>query len=145
MVKNNRRVTAPVIPGRRVRLLATNTYHTTVSKYENNDPVTASMLEFIDFKRQTPLAPFGSKDYPFKHDPLKRFMHAGLTFNVSVVYTISGSNPNVITLYGIFSHDEMGVGNPGSKSKQLQTYKRLEADKARGATPLTKLDERAKR
>ena len=38
--------------------------------------------------------------------------HAHLTSDYSIVYTISGKDPTVIKLFGIFTHDDLGTGQP---------------------------------
>ena len=86
--------------------------------------------EFIKHKSANPIAPFGSKDYPYtggvlsKHNP--RLMHAGMTYNISLVYTIQGSNPNIISLYGFYTHDESGTGQPQNVKKQNSLSKRIQ-------------------
>lgn len=141
-MKNNKRNSgaAPiVVPKRLVRIMASDLFRETVTKYKGNAAVQTAMADFIEFKRANPLVPYGSKDRPFKHDPLKGIYHAGLTFDVSVLYTISGNNPNIITLYGIYSHDETGTGTPRNSKRQKQVHSRI--TNTGGIAPLTPLDE----
>lgn len=142
-MKNNKRNSggAPiVVPTRLVRIMASDLFRESVAKYKGNAAVQSAMADFIEFKRANPLFPFGAKDRPFKHDPLKGIYHAGLTFDVSVLYTISGNNPNIITLYGIFSHDELGTGTPRNPNRQKNVHKRI--TNTGGIAPLTPLDEK---
>lgn len=115
-------------PTQRVcRIMVTDLFNQTLTKYSTNAPVLKALKAFIEQKRAMPLEPFGSKDYPFKGDgPLHGIGHAGLTFDVSIVYKISGKNPNIITLYGIFSHDELGTGQPANIKRQRQAAKAID-------------------
>lgn len=128
-------------PKRLVRMFSTDLFRETLRDVEasGNTQILLALKEFIVFKRANPLQPFGAKDRPFKHEPLKGIYHAGLTFDVSVLYTIEGSNPNIIKLLGVFSHDETGTGQPRNVNRQKQLYKRI--SNAGGVTPLTPLDE----
>jgi hypothetical protein len=76
---------------------------------------------FKSFKENNPTGLFGSSDKPFASDGLfqqkmKGMKHAHLTHDISIVYRMYGSNPNIIELYGIFTHDEIGTG--GNRKKQ---------------------------
>lgn len=128
---------------RKCRIFASDLFYETRNNYKFDVNVLEALLKFIRFKRDNPLSPFGSKDYPFKGDgPLHGLPHAGLTFDVSIVYSISGKNPNVITLYGIFSHDELGTGNPGNQKRMKQAATRI--FRQTNAQPLDKIDEVAR-
>lgn len=102
-------------------------YQETKAFYERTQPEIKKLLgEFLDSKRKNPLAPFGSKDYPFKNvGHYRGFMHAHLTRDVSVVYTLSGKDPHVISLYMIASHADLGTSNPPNLKKQTQVGKKL--------------------
>jgi hypothetical protein len=89
-----------------------------------------ALKRFKDHKTKTPLEPFGAKDYHlgkegnFKEVPGLR--HAGLTHDVSVFYTLSGGPSNrQVRLYGVHSHDEIGIGQPPNMKKQKSTAKRM--------------------
>lgn len=77
------------------------------------------LQQFIKFKMATPLQPFGSKDYPFKAGPLKGIPHASLGYDLRLLYTISGKDPNVIRLIGAFTHAETGT-EMGNNSDKMQ-------------------------
>ena len=71
--------------------------------------------DFRQFKSANPLAAYGKSDKSSSPDgnfnaEVPKIRHAHLTHDISIWYTISGKNPNVIRLYGIFSHDESGTG-----------------------------------
>ena len=62
---------------------------------------------------------YGSSDKPFKtNGAFSGLRHAHLTFDLSLVYSISGANPAIIRLYGIYSHDELGTGQPPNINRQ---------------------------
>lgn len=88
--------------------------------------------EFLQSKRQNPLQPFGKSDKPFKGGgliqgsiPNETLIHAHLTHDISVVYSITGKDPRVLKLYGVFTHDEMGTGQPDNRKRQKQFGDRL--------------------
>lgn len=86
------------------------------------------LQEFLKFKSENPGRPFGSSDKPLQKpfpDYVPKIMHAHLTKDLSVFYTISGANPTVLKLYGIFSHDDSGTGDTGKKNVQKNVAKRL--------------------
>lgn len=88
--------------------------------------------EFLQTKKNNPLQPFGKSDKPFASDGLIRnsipnetLLHAHLTHDISVVYSLSGKDPKVLKLYGVFTHDEMGTGQPANLRRQKQFSDRL--------------------
>ena len=86
--------------------------------------------KFLSFKAQNPLMPFNKKDYPFKgNGVLHGIGHAHLTFNISVFYTLTGRDPRVIQLIGIFTHDESGIGNPAKPNLQRSLKSRIDTQK----------------
>ena len=88
--------------------------------------------EFLQTKKNNPLQPFGKSDKPFTSDgfirnaiPNETLLHAHLTHDISVVYSLSGKDPKVLKLYGVFTHDEMGTGQPANLRRQKQFSDRL--------------------
>lgn len=85
--------------------------------------------EFEAAKSNDPNVYFGSKDYKFgniydKHVP--GLKHAGLTGDKSVFYTLSGDgDTRHIHVYGIYGHDEAGIGQPQNINKQKSLAKKL--------------------
>jgi hypothetical protein len=80
--------------------------------------------EFVKWKSQHPTEKFGSSDYPFNSSAaLATFSHAKLTFDVSVVYRYEDG---IIYLFGIFSHDESGTGQPQNKNRQVSLRSKLD-------------------
>jgi hypothetical protein len=72
---------------------------------------------------------FGSKDYKLGNHfdkGVPGLLHAGLTHDKSIFYTISGSgDTRHIHLYGIYGHDEAGIRQPGNINKQKSLAKKL--------------------
>jgi mRNA-degrading endonuclease YafQ of YafQ-DinJ toxin-antitoxin module len=86
--------------------------------------------DFIQFKTANPLQPYGATDKPFVGKGnfgtvISSLRHAHLTHDIMVVYTISGRNPTEFHLYGIFSHDELGIGQPANVKRQKAQAKRM--------------------
>jgi hypothetical protein len=78
---------------------------------------------FIQAKSENPNQPYRSSD---KANPagtplataIPKIKHAHLTHDVSVFYTMMGSNPNELRLYAVLSHDDSGSGQPPNPKKQ---------------------------
>lgn len=92
---------------------------------KNLDKVTAKkLIEFLKFKPNNPQEKFGSSDYAFGNKGnLGGYFHAHLTFDNSVVYKIEN---NILYLYGVFSHDELGTGQPANINKQKSMKQKLD-------------------
>jgi len=57
--------------------------------------VNKALAKFLKQKQSDPMQPFGSKDRAFTGDDgLKKFIHAGLNFDVSLIYTKEGKKSN---------------------------------------------------
>lgn len=84
------------------------------------------LKEFLDFKMENPTQQFGGKDRPLLNaGPFEGMMHCGMTQDVSVFYRVSGSNPKIIKIYGLFSHAESGTGQPGNIKRQKNLASRF--------------------
>lgn len=86
--------------------------------------------EFKRFKAANPLAQYGSNDKPFAptgiyKQHLPKAMKAHLTQDISIIYELSGRNPTVIKLYGVFTHADLGTGQPPNIKIQKNMAKRL--------------------
>lgn len=86
----------------------------TFSKWsENNSSLKQKLVDFINTKSNNPIEKFGASDYPFSNTgSYSGLQHAHLTQDLSLVYSIAGSNPVDIFLYGIYSHAELGTSRP---------------------------------
>ena len=106
---------------------------TLAEKIRKGGPKLAARFNaFLDSKRQNPLQPFGSSDTAFtgnaplgKAIPNETLMHAHLTRDISVVYSLSGKDPRVLKLYGLFTHSDLGTGDTPNIRKQQSMADRL--------------------
>lgn len=78
----------------------------------------------MGFKRENPNATFGASDKPFSttgyfFKEVPGLRHAHITFDLSIVYKVKQEGDmTVIYLYGLFTHDELGTGQPQNMHKQ---------------------------
>ena len=87
----------------------------------------------MELKRANPNQAFGSSDKPFISSgffsaAVPGIRHAHLTFDLSIVYKVEG---NIITLYGFFTHDELGTGQPPNLRRQKGVSQQLAGDTCR--------------
>lgn len=130
-------------PTRLVRILASDQYRRTHAAYSKRPEIMMALAEFIAFKRKNPTTQFGNKDKPFiSAGPLRGYMHSGLNHDIQIVYTLSGKDPRIMVLHGIFSHDELGTGTPARINRQVNAAKSFA--NARDLRPLEKIDEKAR-
>jgi hypothetical protein len=105
-------------------------FKSTYIERSRNPQIVKKFDEFIRSKSLNPIAPYGSSDKPFRgggffSNAVPKLRHAHLTHDISIVYLISGFNPTQIKLYGLFSHDEMGTGQPANIKKQKSLSRQL--------------------
>lgn len=104
-------------------------YNETAVKHSVDTPgVRDALVDFQKEKLANPTAAYKSKDYKLGNHfdkAVPGMMHAGLTNNVSVFYTLSGANPKTLHLHGVFTHDEAGIGQPANINRQKQVSKRM--------------------
>jgi mRNA-degrading endonuclease YafQ of YafQ-DinJ toxin-antitoxin module len=99
---------------------------TTAEKSRAYPGLSQKISDFLKSKFENKLAPFGSSDKAFRSDGhFAGLKHAHLTPDLSMVYSIHSSNPTLIDLYGIFSHDELGTGQPPNINRQKSLGKRF--------------------
>lgn len=103
---------------------------TMIEKSRDYPVIGQKMQEFRKFKSANPLQSFGATDKPFVGKGsfgtvISGLRHAHLTHDIMVVYTISGRDPTEFRLYGIFSHDELGIGQPANIKRQKAQAKRM--------------------
>lgn len=91
-------------------------YTESVEKYKS---LKTKIGQFIRCKQDNPIQKFGTSDYPMS-GPYKGLRHAHLSGDISIIYEMIGSNPHILKLYGLFSHEELGTGVPSKKRKQVQ-------------------------
>ncbi len=85
------------------------------------------LRDFMELKRNNPTAPFGGSDKSFSSDGIYNSVipglrHAHITFDLSIVYKIVGKQ---IYLYGLFTHDDLGTGQPRNINRQKNAAKTL--------------------
>lgn len=92
--------------------------------------IVQKIKEFTAFKSQNPVSSYNVGDRPFKGEGIYRqylpkAVKAHLTRDISIIYELSGRNPIVIKLYGVFTHADLGTGNPANLKIQKNMAKRL--------------------
>jgi len=103
----------------------------TLAKKSRQAPnVETKLQEFITAKQQNPIQSWGSKDKPFPADgPIGRMFpklrYAHLTSDIILFYTMEGRDPITFKLYGVFSHDDIGIGMPRNINRQKSLLKKL--------------------
>jgi hypothetical protein len=95
-------------------------YDETLSQHPN---LRNKMEDFLRLKQQNFSDPFGSSDKlfvtaGFYAKAVPGLKHAHLNRDVSIVYRIHGSSPRVCDLYGLFTHKDLGTGEPPNIRKQ---------------------------
>lgn len=106
-------------------------YVSTLAKWAIGNPTLVEKIsEFKKTKMANPMQPFGKNDTRLVADaPLGRAVpglrHAHLSQDLSIFYTLGGSNPHVFNLFGIYSHNESGTGNSQNIKVQKNLGKRL--------------------
>lgn len=96
------------------------------------DTFRESFKRFLEFKQQAaksgnPLQPYGARDKPFIPNgqlrnavPNETLVHAHLSHDLNLVYSMTGRNPIIYKLYGFFTHDDLGTGQPANIKRQRQ-------------------------
>jgi hypothetical protein len=118
-----------------LRVLGTQTggeLERTLNKFsDQKERLKKELSSFIKWKNNIPFngsAPgfqgFGDSDKRFNtRGNLTKggsnLSHAHLTHNLSIVYSVNQAD-NTLTLYGIYSHDDLGTGNPPNMQRQQQ-------------------------
>ena len=92
-------------------------------KAKTNPDLISTFDEFRKVKEQNPNQQFGSSDTSFNSNfalgqSVSKLRHAHLARDLSVCYTVTGKDPTVIKLYGVFKHDELGIGQPMNIKRQ---------------------------
>lgn len=101
-------------------------FEKTFAAYKNNAKVVKAFKEFVNFKSEHPTERFGSKDYKFT-GILSQYYHSALSFDVSVIYQLKREGADqVIYLYGLFSHDESGTGQPANVNRMKALNSKLD-------------------
>lgn len=101
-----------------------------VQMVRRNKHIIDKIKDFESVKSANPLARYGNSDETLSPDGIlstevPKIRHAKLTSDVSIWYTISGKDPQVIRLYGVFTHDDSGTGQPPNRKKQKALGSRM--------------------
>ena len=103
---------------------------TVAAKVRGNAVLKNKLDEFIKSKEEDPMKPYGGSDTAYNSDgnftkAVPGIKHAHLQHDAILAYTLSGRNPHVIDLYGIFTHDESGTGRPPNDKRQKNLSKKF--------------------
>jgi hypothetical protein len=101
-----------------------------ISSVKDSPQIVQKIKDFRELKSKNPMAPFGSNDRPFIgagifKQYLPKALKAHLTPDISIIYELSGRNPTTIKLHGVFTHADMGTGQPANIKIQKNLAKRL--------------------
>ena len=101
-----------------------------ITAVKDSPVVVNKIIEFKKFKEVDPLASYGSNDKGFSptgifKQYLPKARKAHLTPDISIIYELSGKNPTVIKLYGVFTHAQLGTGQPPNKKIQKNIAKKI--------------------
>lgn len=93
---------------------------TYLQKVKPYDSVRRKFADFMELKRWNPTQPFGKSDKLFLGTgffirAVPNLKHAHITQDLSIVYKLDGGT---IWLYGFYTHDELGTGQPPNKRIQ---------------------------
>jgi len=113
-----------------VKFLTCPLFDRTYAEKSNIPGIKEKFNSFVEQKTIKPVAPFGSRDSIFINSTplgiaIPKLRHAHLTNDLSIFYTIEGRDPTVVRLYGIFSHDDSGTGQPRNIAKQKSLGKQM--------------------
>ncbi len=101
-----------------------------ITAVKDSPVVVNKIIEFKKFKEVDPLASYGSNDKGFSptgtfKQYLPKARKAHLTSDISIIYELSGKNPTVVKLYGVFTHAQLGTGQPANIKIQKNMAKKL--------------------
>jgi mRNA-degrading endonuclease YafQ of YafQ-DinJ toxin-antitoxin module len=103
-------------------------YKTTyLDKVLSHPSIKNKFRAFMEIKRTNPTQPFGSSDKPFLSAgnfaaAVPGLRHAHVTHDISIVYKVVD---NQVYLYGFFTHDDLGTGQPANINRQKSIAKRF--------------------
>lgn len=105
---------------------------TYMDRVKNYPAIRARLRDFMEIKRHNPMQPVGSSDKLFSGEgkfsnAVPGLRHAHLTFDLSVVYRVEGKNPTVVYLYGFYTHDDLGTGQPSNRNRQSSMSARFQS------------------
>ena len=86
------------------------------------------LRQFMEFKRHNPDDNWGSSDKFFKpgfkfFSAIPGLRHAHLAPDLYIVYRVG--KPKEVYIYGVFTHDDLGIGQPMNPRKQDAAVSKL--------------------
>ena len=115
----------PTQPADNVKIRKSSIFDKSLGKVQSVPGIDAKLKEFILAKSKSPHEKFNAKDNHFTHCNFKGLSHAHLTPDLSVVYRMTSGDPPTLDLYGVFSHDDLGTGQPTSFRTQQSMAKKF--------------------
>ena len=112
----------------RIAVLVSPLFQQTVSDKAKQYPqLQDRVTAFIQAKIINPGMSVGTHDKFFAPNgffatAIPKVRHAHIFHNVIIVYTL---NNNQLRLYGVYNHDDLGIGMPGNRRLQKQKAKEL--------------------
>ena len=114
-----------------VQFVKSTMFDDTLNKMLKQLPrLSEKLTAFMQLKSEDPIRPISNSDKPFSSEgpigralPKLRYIHLGN--DVILFYEIEGREPTTIKLYGVFNHDELGIGQPTNIKKQKSVVQRL--------------------
>lgn len=91
---------------------------------------------FVELKAQDPTGKVSASDYKYKDmSGWENVWHAELANNLRILYRIEG---NILRLYGVYNHDDLGTSSPPKLSTQRQWGKRFNSVNWEPPVPVNK-------
>ena len=101
-------------------------YDKTLAIRAREQGIGQKLIDFKNTKLENKMQPFGKTDRAFSNEGnFAGLRHAHITPDVSIVYRLHSNNPSYIDLYGLFTHDELGTGQPPHLRTQSSMGKKL--------------------
>ncbi len=128
-------------------------YESTLEKYANiRHILTSKILKFIEHKSKVPYngnipgsetGGYGNSDQRFKpkgnfnRPEIRNIAHVHLTPDISIVYRIHDGR---LDIFGLYSHDAIGTGQPPNMNRQEQAAKRWSNETVNAPLDIESLD-----
>ena len=131
-------------------------FERTLNKFSNQkDRLKRGVKEFLAWKNKNPANGFIPNVYPGYGNSDKKFKpkgffgshlpgvaHAHLTHDISIVYLVDRET-STIRVFGLYSHDDIGTGQPEDLNRQEQAAKRWASMRFDAANAVTNFDDTA--
>lgn len=102
----------------------------TTSAYKKDQKMRDKITAFMDFKKASPMDRFNKTDTNLAaNGPYAQIMpgmrKAHLTQDISIWYTLSSSNPTLVHLYAVLTHEQSGTGTPAKVARQVKVANKM--------------------